>query len=67
MELYRPLNPNKSRLNSIIICSVDIKNWMAQNFLQLNEDKTEIFFFGSANSFVGFSDQLENLSTYVNP
>lgn len=44
MELYLPLNPNKSRLNSIIKCLVDIKNWMAQNIIQLNEDKTEIFF-----------------------
>lgn len=67
MELYLPLNANKSRLNRIIKCLVDIKNWMAQNFLQLNEDKTEIFCFGSANSFVSFSDQLGNLSTYVNP
>ena len=40
-QLYLPLKPNDRRnLNSLLDCLEDIKCWMAQNVLQLNENKS---------------------------
>ena len=36
-------------MESIHICLSDIKIWLSQNFLSLNENKTECILFGSSN------------------
>jgi len=33
----------------IVRCIADIQHWMNTNFLKLNEDKTEVIFFGSSH------------------
>ena len=46
-QLYFSLSPNDlSPLDTLICCVEDVKNWMSTNFLQLNNEKTEIIVFG---------------------
>ena len=50
-QLYLHLKPNdRQNLNSLLDCLEDIKCWMAQNVLQLNENKTEVLLFGPLDS-----------------
>ncbi len=35
-------------MNSVSNCIADIKQWLSQNFLYLNEDKTECIVFGTS-------------------
>ncbi len=47
-QLYLPLNAGDcDELGGLMTCYHEIKSWMAQNFLQLNEAKTECLIFGS--------------------
>lgn len=48
-------------------CLEDIKCWMAQNFLQLNESKAEVILLGSSDSIKSITSSLGNLSTLVKP
>ena len=46
-QIYLSLSPNDfAPLESLYLCLNQMNNWMSQNFLQLNTDKTEIIFFG---------------------
>lgn len=46
-QLYVSVTANHlSPINDLIQCITDIKYWMATNFLQLNDDKTEIHLVG---------------------
>ncbi|KAF7651271.1 hypothetical protein LDENG_00113160, partial [Lucifuga dentata] len=45
MQLYVLLKPGVNDLSSIMSCLSDIKCWMSNNFLQLNNSKTEIIIF----------------------
>ena len=50
-QLYLPLKPNdQCNLFSLMNCLEDINCWMARNFLQLNESKTEVVLFGPSDS-----------------
>ncbi len=43
MQLYISVTPNDAAaINSITACLLAINKWMSNNFLKLNEDKTEI-------------------------
>ena len=66
MSLWNPTT-NKSLLNSLMSCLDDIKCWMAQNFLQLNENKCEIILFGPPDTVTTLTNTLGNLSTLVKP
>ena len=43
----------------------DKKCWMSQNFIQLNEAKSEILLFGSPNAISSMQSHLGGLSTNV--
>lgn len=42
-QLYISMSPNDTGpIDALLKCILDIKSWMAENFLQLNQDKTEV-------------------------
>lgn len=46
-QLYISVSANHlNPVNDLIQCITEVKHWMAKNFLQLDEDKTEIFLAG---------------------
>ncbi len=49
-QLYVPLKPGSSDASHILSCLTDIKAWMSNNFLQLNETKTEVMLFTPSSS-----------------
>ena len=50
VQVYLPVLPNTaSALESLHSCLSDIKKWLAQNFLLLNENKSEFVLFGSGD------------------
>lgn len=60
-QLYISFSPDDpSPVNDLISCISDIKNWMAQNFLLLNDSKTEIL-------VVGPKARREHLCTFFTP
>ena len=47
-QLYITMSPDDpGPIDVLFNCILDIKSWMAKNLLQLNQDKTEVFFIGS--------------------
>ncbi len=50
-QLYISTKPDEtSKLSKLTECVKNIKDWMTNNFLLLNSDKTDILFIGSKNS-----------------
>lgn len=50
-QFYFPVSIDKNRAsNNALNCFKDIKQWLANNFLQLNESKTEVLILGSSLS-----------------
>ncbi len=48
-QIYMPISKSSHcPLTPIFDCLCDVKDWLAQNFLKLNRDKTEVMVFGSA-------------------
>lgn len=46
-QLYISVSPDDTRpMDALFNCILDIKSWMAENFLQLNQDKTEVLVIG---------------------
>uniref|UniRef100_A0A3B3I2H5 Reverse transcriptase domain-containing protein n=1 Tax=Oryzias latipes TaxID=8090 RepID=A0A3B3I2H5_ORYLA len=46
-QLYIAMSPDDLEpVNTLLNCILDIKLWMAENFLQLNQDKTEVLIIG---------------------
>ena len=46
-QLYIAVSPDDTRpLDALFNYILDIKSWMAANFLQLNQDKTEVLVIG---------------------
>lgn len=74
VQLYLPLLPNAaSALDSLHNCLSAIKQWLSQNFLHLNQSKTECIIFGQPDipsdvlSRVTFpvSDTVKNLGVFL--
>ena len=48
LQIYLPMCPNENNaFTKLLDCITDIKQWLAQNFLHLNDSKTECILFGS--------------------
>ncbi len=46
-QLYIAVSPDDTGpIDALFKCILDIKSWMAENFLQLNQDKTEVLVIG---------------------
>ena len=46
-QLYIAVSPDDTGpIDTLLNCILDIKSWMAENFLQLNQDKTEVLIIG---------------------
>ncbi len=46
-QLYIAVSPDDTGpIDTLFNCILDIKSWMAVNFLQLNQDKTEVLVIG---------------------
>ena len=46
-QLYIAMSPDDMEpIDCLLNCILDIKSWMAENFLQLNQDKTEVLIIG---------------------
>lgn len=58
-QFYLPVTPdNACSLNNLFNCLDDIKCWKARNFLQLNDNKTEVIIFGPPSSVTSLSNAL---------
>lgn len=53
-QLYVPLRPGSSNISGILSCLTEIKAWMSNNFLQLNDTKSEIIVFTSIRTSSGY-------------
>ena len=67
-QIYLPVKPNSdSARSSLTDCIADIKQWLAQNFLHLNDGKTECIVFGDfvmadfGTSFLNVNQTVKNL------
>ncbi|XP_073804016.1 uncharacterized protein isoform X1 [Danio rerio] len=63
-QIYLALQPNDySPIETLCQCIDEMSNWMCQNFLQLNKEKTEIIVFGNkdevlkVNAYLGTKGQ----------
>uniref|UniRef100_A0A8C6SBV1 Reverse transcriptase domain-containing protein n=1 Tax=Neogobius melanostomus TaxID=47308 RepID=A0A8C6SBV1_9GOBI len=46
-QLYISMSPDDTRpMDALFNCILDIESWMTENFLQLNQDKTEVLVIG---------------------
>uniref|UniRef100_A0A8C1LVL1 Reverse transcriptase domain-containing protein n=1 Tax=Cyprinus carpio TaxID=7962 RepID=A0A8C1LVL1_CYPCA len=62
-HIYLPLKRNKdSALKSLFACLEEVKMWFSQNFLFLNESKTEVIVFGPHDNFNCSNIDLDYLS-----
>ncbi len=66
-QIYLPLKQHEHCLDALLSCLNDIKAWMDINFLNLNDNKTEIIVFGHNESQKISNFNLGPLSPYVKP
>ncbi len=68
VQIYLPVKTNdKASFLSLFNCLRDFKTCLDQNFLCLNENKTEIVVFGHPGDLSACVDALGNLGLYVRP
>ena len=57
-QVYFAVDPRRADLEEVTIkiaaCVSDLREWMARNFLKLNDDKTDIMLFGSVKQLEKF-------------
>ena len=64
-QIYLPVKKNNSTaITSLLHCLEEVKLWLAQNFLFLNEDKTEVIVFSPNDNTQHISPELESLSAF---
>ena len=62
-QLYISMSPDDTRpMDALFNCISDIKSWMAENFLQLNQDKTEVLVIGPEAQREKLVPKLQSLS-----
>ena len=60
-QLYISVSPDDLEpVNILLNCILDITSWMAENFLQLNQDKTEVLIIGPENKREGILSKLHH-------
>lgn len=64
-QFYFPVKNNNCSMSTLFAYIQDIKCWLDLDFLQLNNDKTEIIVFGPTAVSSGLIKQLGPLSAYV--
>lgn len=68
MQIYMPVSrKNNSSLGNLTACLEDVKAWLANNFLFLNSDKTEVIVFNSSESRPSNHLDLESLNQFISP
>lgn len=68
IQLYCSFKPTElQRLNSLVHCLMEIKQWLSDNTLQLNVDKTETLVIAPDDSIPGLSQYLGDLGQSVKP
>ena len=66
LQIYLPMKANDSvALHSLLSCIADIKLWLSENFLKLNEDKTECIIFSASATQDGPALNLGALASYT--
>lgn len=62
-QLYISVSPYDSTpLHSLSACIQQVNQWMSQNFLQLNAEKTEVMVFGPKNTRLEVCSQLDSMT-----
>ncbi|KAL2096189.1 hypothetical protein ACEWY4_008337 [Coilia grayii] len=65
-QLYISVEPNKTTaLQSLTSCLSAVTHWMSNNFLKLNESKTELLLIGPKDKREALLPSLGNLNQYV--
>ena len=65
-QLYISVEPNNPpALNSLTVCLSAVNKWMSDNFLKLNEEKTEILLIGPKAKRDEIFQRLDNLTLFV--
>ncbi len=60
-QIYLALSPNDySPIDSLCQCIDEINSWMCQNFLQLNQEKTEVIAFGNKDEILKVNAYLDS-------
>lgn len=58
-------SPDDTRpLDALFNCILDVKSWMADNFLQLNKDKTEVLVIGPEGQRERLLPTLQDFKTW---
>ncbi len=61
-QIYITISPGDySPLQPLRKCTHQINDWMCQNFLWLNKDKTEVIVFGAKEELLGVSTQCQSV------
>ena len=61
-QLYIAVSPDDTGpIDTLLNCILDIKSWMAVNFLQLNQDKTEVLVIGPEGKREKLLSKLQDL------
>ena len=67
-QLYISMSPDDTRpMDALFNCIQDIESWMAENFLQLNQDKTEVLVIGPEAQREKLLPKLQSLSFSPSP
>ncbi len=64
-QVYLPIKRNSDGLDALWACLADVKAWLSLNFLNFNEEKTEIIVFKPSDSMTAAEPNLGGLSSCV--
>ncbi len=64
-QVYLPIKRNSDGLDTLWACLADVKAWLSLNFLNFNEEKTEMIVFKPSDSMTAAEPNLGGLSSCV--